>query len=125
MIGPVTARDALVVMAFGPAFRRSDAREVGRRVRDGAASGARAFVVDLTRATVISEAHLVLALLGLRSELERRSARLVVAAERPLARRIGTSLRFDAVLGAASSREQAIGLALDPPPPRRQSPGSL
>jgi hypothetical protein len=110
-----TERDAIAAIALTAPFRRRDARELSRRVRSGADTGQRRFVLDLTGAGAVNEGPLILMLLGLRSELERRSCRLVVAAEDGLAERLSTSLRLDEVIGAAPSLEEALDQLLAPP----------
>ena len=114
MIEQSIERDAVSVIAFAPSFDRSDARSLLRCVRDGAAAGEQRFVVDLMRARYVNEGSLCLALLGLRSDLRRRSGRLVIAADRGLALRLARSLRLDEVVDAASSLEDALSRVLPP-----------
>jgi hypothetical protein len=99
----------VVAITVTSAFRRRDASEVSRCVRDGVDAGERRFVLDISGAETVNEGLLVLTLLGLRSELQRRSGRLVVAARSGLARRLGTRLRLDDLIDAAPSRDEAIG----------------
>jgi hypothetical protein len=107
-------RDAIEAIALTAPFRRSDARDVSRRVRGAADAGQHRLVLDLTEAGAVDEGPLMLMLLGLRSELERRSCRLVVAAEDGVAQRLSTSLRLDGVIGAAPSLEEALAQVLAP-----------
>jgi hypothetical protein len=105
---PIVDGGDVVAITLTTTFRRGDARDVSRRVREGVGAGYRRFLLDLVEATTVNEGVLVLMLLGLRSELHRRSGRLVVAAECELAERLGTSLRLDDVIGAAPSLDDAI-----------------
>src|SRR5688500_2678372 len=71
MTTAVAAPGAVSVITFAEAFGPADARALARHVRADAATGARAFVVDLTSAHPIAEGPLVLALLSVRGELRR------------------------------------------------------
>jgi hypothetical protein len=94
-------------IAVSAPLRRRDLRELSGRLRNAADAGQRRLVLDLTGADAVNEGPLILMLLGLRSELQRRSCRLVVAADEVVAQRLCTSLRLDDVIGAASSLEDA------------------
>jgi hypothetical protein len=108
MIELAPSADHVVAITVTNAFRRRDAQEVSRCVRAGVDAGERRFVLDISDADTVNEGLLILTLLGLRSELHRRSGRLVVAARSGLARRLGSRLRLDDLIDAASSRDEAI-----------------
>ena len=95
-------------VAFTSPFRRRDVRDLSHRLRDLAGSGERRLVLDLTGAVDADEGSVVLMLLGLRSELVRRSCRLVVAAPKALAASLTITLRLDDVIGAAPSLAEAV-----------------
>jgi hypothetical protein len=106
-----TARAAVDVISIGGDFRRSDARELARRVHTALGAGEHRFVVDLTAARGIAEGALVLSLLGVRAALARVDGRLVVAAGDDVAHRLADVLRLDDVLGVAGSRREALAVA--------------
>lgn len=108
MSSHVTERDAVETIAFTASLRRRDLRALSGRLRDAADAGQRRLVLDLTGADDVNEGPLTLMLLGLRSELLRRSCRLVVAAEDGVAQRLAVSLRLDEVIGAAPSLVAAL-----------------
>lgn len=99
------------VIRLPGAFGVHAARSLSRRVRRDLGRGTRRFVVDLTEAPAVAEGPLVLALLSLRSALERAEARLVVAGPEALASRLAASLRLDGALDAAPSLAEALETA--------------
>ena len=112
MLATVDERDGVVVIAVARDFRHADVRRLWRVVLRAGPSE-RCFVLDLSAADEVSEGSVILALLGVRNELRRRSARLVVVAEPEMARRLADDLRLDELIGIATTRDGAVEQAAE------------
>ena len=100
--------DAIAVLDVRGLSSRREARELGRQIQARLDHGCRRLVVDLTGEPSFVEGAIVLTLLGVRGQLERCGARLIVAADAALAERLARSLRLDEVLGACASRAESL-----------------